>query len=136
MVWVRHPHSCWEACQSVKVKVSKLRIEIRYGQENCLQCSGNQPEGIPRPSRRMARDKIFAKEQVFRLSFLNFVDKFSCCNITHQREAEPLLAQIFDGCSYMIYFIVNKQETVMCFATAVCDFKTELSMAIPCSVNA
>ena len=49
-------------------------------------------------------------------SVLPFVDsfyQFVWCKYLHLGETKPLLAQVFDGCSNVIYIIVYTKEAVM-----------------------
>ena len=49
-------------------------------------------------------------------SVLTFVDSFHqfvWCKYLHLGEAKPLLAQVLNGCTYVIYIIVYTKEAVM-----------------------
>ena len=49
-------------------------------------------------------------------SVLPFVDsfyQFVWCKYLHLGETKPLLAQVLNGCSYVIYIIVYTKEAVM-----------------------
>jgi hypothetical protein len=52
----------------------------------------------------------------FRNESSDSFQKFVGWGVFHESEAEPFLTQVFDGCSYEIYFFVKDQEAVVRFA--------------------
>ena len=62
---------------------------------------------------RLGLDNYLKSQILISNSIIDSRHKFLWIEIFHLRKSKPLLTKVFDGCTYMINYIINAKETVV-----------------------